>query len=246
MYFNEFHLFGLKISEELESIDKMIVVEATKTHSNKSKITHLESQSPKIQILVVGNQFNDNSSFNEGFQRDFAIKGLQLKDDDVVLCNDLDEINNKKDIPRIIEATLRHGLVRLAMSHYYYKINLTTSTTSKWILPFAVTGKFLRESNKTLTNIRRRESLGQVIQTHGRHFGYLTDAEGVATKIKSFLHTNYNIPRFTDIDRIEKRMQEHKDPYDRSRGDLIKVEIDEKYPQTILDNMHLWNQYIEK
>lgn len=246
MFFNEFDLLDLKIQEELPHVDCMIIVEADHTHSGQPKTLHLPTnkkyENPKIKILTMGDDFKTDSYSNEGRQRNAALP-TNLEDDDILICTDLDEINKSEDMPKIIDAAKRHELVRIAMFNYYYKINVTTSTVTKWCLPFAVTGKYLKTTNKTLTEIRRHEKWGNVISTEGRHFGYLADAQGISYKIKNFLHTNFNRPKYTDIDKIQERIKDLKDPYDRTK--LLKVQVDDTYPKTILNNMPYWSKYIE-
>ena len=88
MFFNEFHLLDLKISEELEHIDKLVLIESNKTHSNKPKQLVLveKYKDPKIKILTCGEGFNSDARKNEAKQRDIVTKKIKFREDDIIIC----------------------------------------------------------------------------------------------------------------------------------------------------------------
>ncbi len=242
MFLNEFHLLDLKMAEEMPYIDRMIVVESIRTHSNKQKKLHLHNNAkykhPKLQVMVVGDKFTRMASKNENFQRDAAIQAINLQDDDIILCSDLDEITRGDEMPGIIEKVQEHGFVKLRMMMYYYKINLKVGT---WSFAFGVTGKFLKDK-KTLTQLRLTKG-AQKIKTNGKHFSYLSDPAGIKYKIESFLHTELDKPKNTSIKNIKKSIKNHQDLFWRAKKMKV-VPIDETYPPTILKNLDQWQRFI--
>lgn len=256
MFLNEFDLLDLRIAEELPHIDKLIVVESNYTHSNNSKELLLKNnskyQNEKIEILELVDAFCSNYVLNENFQRDVAIMGKEFNDDDVIIACDLDEIINHKDINDIIEKTLELGLVKIRMPLFYYKINLMKS--DNWHSSFAVSGKYLRETKLSLTDIRTIERISgmEIPYTYpskGWHFSFLGNPKQIAYKIQSFFHAEYNLPQFVDEKLIEERIKSKTDPFERlipgEFDKLIKVNIDNTYPETILNNLNYWEKYIE-
>lgn len=244
MFFNERLLLDLKLSEELNAVDEFIIVEADKTFQGKQKGLSLLNNNldPKIKTIFLST-FSTNPWENEKLQRNSSLPS-NYDNEDIFIVTDVDEINRNEDIPSIIEAARKHGLVRLQQKMYYYKINLCVSVNSYWELPFAVTGRYLRENNLTFDDIRRSKS-GFRLHTNGKHFSYLGSPSDISLKIKSFSHKEYNKEEFTNKIKIKNRIANKKDPFDRNKV-LEVVEIDSTYPNTILQNLDKWKDFIIK
>lgn len=244
MFFNEFHLLDLKIAEEIDVVDKLIISESDRTFAGNPRQLKLRENGkythPKIEVISFEGKFGKSAWDNEKMQRNIPLP--LHTDDDVFIVSDMDEIHKKEDIQKIAAAALNHGFVRIQQRMYYYKINLTVSLTSYWEKSFAVTGKFLRTRGQTFDQLRTSNS-GTRVYTEGRHFGYLGDAEAIATKIKNFSHTELNRERFTNPDHIRHRILTQSDPFDRPKH-LTLVNVDETYPKTILNNLEHWSQYM--
>lgn len=250
MFFNEFKLLELKIAEELNQCDRLIIVESSKTHSNNDKLLHLKDHSliddPKITYKSdIGDYFVNNHVVNEGLQRDSALWEIDLQDDDIVICSDVDEIHPAESFDLIIRAVKEYGFVKIVQDLYYYKINLRTPTL--WHSSFAVTGKFLKENHGQLTMLRRDAKAPFMVRTNGKHFSYLGTPEEVFYKVQNFMHYEYE--GFADLEEIRRKMENHKDIYGRLYNHqeitFVPVEIDDTYPKTILNNLLDWGKYIE-
>jgi len=229
------------MAEEMEHIDQLIVVESKRTHSNKPKPTYLRKSiydKKGVKIITVGDNFNGRAIQNEAYQRNVAIEGLNIEDDDVIICCDIDEIINGKDMPRIISTAREYGHVKFNMSMYYYKINWRLGN---WNQPFAVSGSFLKESKKPITRLRGNAK--KSMNTHGKHFSYLMTPANISYKLKSFLHTEYDKPMYTDVRHIRNAIKNKKDIFGRHKN-FQKVEIDNTYPATILNNLDKWKKFI--
>jgi len=191
MFFNEFKLLDLKMAEQMDYIDKMIIVEAEKTHTNKKKEVLLYNNEkynhPKLEkMLVPASEFTKSPAHNEGHQRNFAMLGREIKDDDIIISCDLDELLSAKDMEKVIDKIRELEYVRFGMQIYYYKINMRMGT---WRSPIGLTGKFFKESRKSLTKLRHMRQ-GKVIKTFGKHFSYLSSPEDIRLKLDSFVHAN--------------------------------------------------------
>jgi hypothetical protein len=200
---------------------------------------------PKIIYKTgVGDIFTSNSVFNESLQRDYALWEVDLQDDDIVISSDIDEINSGNSIPEMIKMCKEHGFVKAIQNLYYYKINLKVPLL--WYSSFAVTGKYLKENHNQLTLLRRKEE-GAMIPTDGKHFSYLGTPEEIFYKISNFMHWEYK--QFADLERIRDKVENRRDVYERLLdGKTVtfeKVEIDDTYPQTILNNLSDWESHIE-
>jgi hypothetical protein len=260
MFGREFAQLDLKISEELPYVDKLIVVEATKTHANRPKPLHLPGvyTDPKIDLVIVGEQFKDDVVHNEAFQRNYCLP-KNLADNDVVFYGDDDEINYGEEIPWLAEQARQYGLIKLKLSLYHYKINLRCNNPDmeqpyptlkivpkapcEWIWSFAVTGKYIRERNRTLTQLRYDKA--PIIDTKGKHFSYLGGPEEISYKVKNSLHCKkWDIPEYTDTAEIQKKIDCCVSRVFEQPTTLTWVPVDSSYPKTILNNIDKWKQHI--
>lgn len=256
-FFNEYDLLDLKVAEEIDTVDKIFLIESNQSLHCLPKPLNLKGNkhenNPKVEFCFIEDEFSPNAHRpNDTIQKNGVLRFFDYDDDDVLICSDLDEINNKKDLPRIIDAASEHGFVKLAMHCYYYKINLQRGqkdANKGWRSSYAITGRELRKRNENIYKLRNeRKGIG-VINTDGKHFSYLTDPEGIAYKINNAGHPEFMKNKFTDEENIKERISKQQDPFDRtlSTGEvqtLTKVPVDGTYPQTILDNMDFWSKYI--
>jgi beta-1,4-mannosyl-glycoprotein beta-1,4-N-acetylglucosaminyltransferase len=251
IFSNEFDLLDLKIAEELNHIDKMIIIEATKTHSNRPKPLRLYKNSkykhPKIEIRVVGDNFvNDNFWTNIKIQRDAALPN-NLKDDDIILLSDVDEIIPAEDVLKIIKTVKEKQIIKIRFTGYRYYINLkvTSGVNSLWTHIFAVTGKYFKEKgNNSLSYFCGKKDL-PYFKGNGKHFSLLMSPDKIVEKIKSCPRVARNIPKFTNVDKIKEKIKNKKDLFDRPISFEV-VPVDKTYPKTILNNLEFWSKYILK
>ena len=243
MFFNEFKLLDLKMAEQMDHVGKMIIVEAEKTHSNKPKEVllhnHPDYNHPKLdRVLVKADEFKKSPSYNEAYQRNASIFNQRISDRDIIISCDLDEIIPAQDFPEIVDKIKELEYVRFGMQLYYYKINLRMGT---WKSPIGVTGKFLRESGKTLTQLRHARK-GKVILTHGKHFSYLATPKEIEVKLRSFCHSK--MAKNIDLKDVMQKVASGEDLFKRGdrKGKIVK--IDENYPKTIIDNLDDWKEWI--
>ena len=251
-FLNEFHLLDLKMSEELDMIDKMFLIESNQTLHCNHKPLNLEGKTqytehPKVECCFIRDKFNEDNHYNnDTIQKDSILNFFEYEDDDVILCCDLDEINKKEDIPFIVDQAKKHGFIKLCEHLFYYRINLRRSPRKGWRSCFAITGKRLREENGEIHRLRRTKSTP--VETNGKHFSYLMSPENIAYKIMNAGHPEYMKDRFTDTEKIQHRIDNQIDPFERViQGEVMKlekIELDETYPSTILNNLDLWKEYM--
>ena len=65
----------------------------------------------------------------------------------------------------------------------------------------------------------------------------------IKKKIKSFAHQEFNQTEFTDVNEIERRIESGVDLFDREYK-YKKVEIDEQFPEYILENKLKFKNWI--
>jgi hypothetical protein len=59
----------------------------------------------------------------------------------------------------------------------------------------------------------------------GWHLSYFGDKHFIRNKIQNFTHQEYNKEQFIDLDKIEEKIQNGLDIYDRKNTKLIRVAI---------------------
>ena len=77
----------------------------------------------------------------------------------------------------------------------------------------------------------------------GWHFSFLQTPEDIAKKIKSYSHGEFNTKNNTDIEKINKKINDNIDIFDRGH-ELKKIDIDESFPEFIFNNKVLYKDWI--
>jgi|ERR1022692_989649 beta-1,4-mannosyl-glycoprotein beta-1,4-N-acetylglucosaminyltransferase len=109
-FFDELELLELRLHELGDVVDKFVWVEATKTHSNKSKPLHYQENRVLFQAfhdqiihVVVDDMPDSNDSWVlENFQRKCIARGLvNCRPEDFILVSDLDEIPRATTVAKV-------------------------------------------------------------------------------------------------------------------------------------------------
>ncbi len=242
-YDPELDILEIRLHELDEVVDRVVLVEATRTHSGKPKpLNFLENRPrferflPKIEYVVVDDYPDaDMTRLGESWkyerhQRDAIARGLQAaKDEDIVISSDLDEI------PKAW--TLRsyrpeHGMVGFDLSLHTYWLNMANRETEyAWckVLPYGMA--------RGMTHCQIRYTFGhRIVKDGGWHFSYMGGPDQVVGKIESFAHQEYNIDRCKDKSAILRRMKEGIDPHERSlRYKAEPLDLG-RYPTYVVQN----------
>ena len=72
---------------------------------------------------------------------------------------------------------------------------------------------------------------------------FLKKPEGIAKKIRSYSHSEFNKPEFTDEKKIEERIKKRIDIFDRDFK-YKKVDLDDTFPKYILENLSKYSNWI--
>lgn len=246
LYFNEDDLVDLKIKEEHQYVDKIVVQESKWTHAGNLKPIRFnyKKYDDKIVHLVIEDDaiykdcdMNVDRFCRANAERRYPLSKLPIADDDVLLVTDIDEIINGEEIPRIVYETRKRGFVRLGMRAFYYYINAMQA--DEWSYPYACSGKI---GKKLGLDWLRLNMTGTILKNCGNHFGWLGGAEAIKYKIQNMAHTEFNKPDI--INNTEKRLANLEDVVGRTdQPKLSVINIDHKYPRTILNNYAEWKKY---
>jgi beta-1,4-mannosyl-glycoprotein beta-1,4-N-acetylglucosaminyltransferase len=130
MFFNELELLELRLHELSPVVDRFVLVEATRSHSNRPKpLVYAENQdrfrafADRIAHVVVEDSPDTPDAWAiEKFQRDAAMRALAgCREDDAILISDVDEIPRAAEVleacrglrpPRTVRSRLLHRALR--------------------------------------------------------------------------------------------------------------------------------------
>jgi beta-1,4-mannosyl-glycoprotein beta-1,4-N-acetylglucosaminyltransferase len=240
MFYNEIDLLTYRLNLLNDVVDFFIIVESTHSHNGKEKnLTYLENKAlfesfhKKIIHIVVEDfphkypniDFSRREQWlNEGHQRNAISRGLNkidtLSESDVIIIADLDEIPDPRTLLNIKKSNIKVDFNALVMDLYYY--NLNTKIKGDWRHCKILDYKTYKSMNMTCNQIRRTGS--KAILNGGWHLSYFGDKYFIQNKIQNFGHQEFNNSRFTDLSKIEERVANFRDLYDR-RTVLEKIEI---------------------
>jgi hypothetical protein len=211
-FYNEFKLLDLRLKELDQIVDQFVLVEATKTFTGQDKrlfFDEVKDRYNKARIIhvVVDDMPSDTDAWGrERHQRNCISRGLDrisLKDDDIVVLTDVDEIPDSLALELVSKACIDDCLV-LEMDFYYY--NLNCKWEDKWMHPKVSNYGKCKEMGDFET--MRRWPCSMAIPHGGWHFSYFGDIDFIRNKIQSFSHQEYNTEEYTSPEKIKKCIDE--------------------------------------
>ena len=85
----------------------------------------------------------------------------------------------------------------------------------------------------------------ELINNGGWHFKDIFTPEELSIKLKTFAHKEFDTEEFTNVEIIKKKISLKKDLYNKDQI-YSKVEINDDFPEYILNNMDKLSEFIEK
>jgi beta-1,4-mannosyl-glycoprotein beta-1,4-N-acetylglucosaminyltransferase len=112
---------------------------------------------------------------------------------------------------------------------------LNTRCRDKWYHSKILSYEKYKELGITFANIRHYSN-SPVISNGGWHLTYFGDCNFIQNKIQNFSHQELNHSKYTDLSKIEERVKNSEDLYDRDHCKYDKIEIkDNNYLPTEYD-----------
>jgi beta-1,4-mannosyl-glycoprotein beta-1,4-N-acetylglucosaminyltransferase len=240
IFFDELDLLELRLKTLGEVVDRFVLCESPYTFRGNPKPLHFAesgkrfaSWQHKIVALVCPQMPCGNAWENEVNQRDFLSQALaDCRDDDLILLSDVDEIPDPQLVARRPTAKLVLGHRQRVSRGYVNHV----ATNATWIGTRAfVAGSLFRLGRFQVIRSLPAEEL-EIVEG-GWHFSYLGGAEAVRRKLMSYAHTEYDLPYFTDLRRIQTQFEN--DPEARF------VPVDETFPIPLREEAR-WSHLIGK
>ena len=257
-FFNENFITNMRFEILKEVIDCFIVCESIFDHrGNKKKINFKldnESFKDKVIHLIHNKPFKNQNDIwkNQAEQREYIFNALNKADkNDYIMFSDPDEIPNP-EILRKINLKKKYGIFLQNM--YCYKFNLLNEYESPWEGTRICKKKdlssidFIRQKiiKKNLSQpfwkFYKEKSI-EIFDDGGWHFNSLLTPEEISLKLKTFAHTEFAKPEYSNLEIIKKNIEQKKDLFKRNH-EYKKVDLDNTYPKYILNNKEKLNYWI--
>ncbi len=226
-FFNENLIARIHVQEASQWVDEFHILETNKTFQYQSKPFVFDVQHPKVHYHAIdvtgrfkarrkwfphldlkrrynpkGFYFNA-AWYNEQLQRNLACAIAGIKDDDIVILSDIDEIIDSRQADRIISEVKRRDMltVRLHFTMFYFNLFSTN-----WSGPrdysyrvFMLTGKKLRQDwGFDSDRLRKQGEHGELCDRvyclpdyAGFHYSWLGDADFVSQKLAAYSHVEH-------------------------------------------------------
>jgi beta-1,4-mannosyl-glycoprotein beta-1,4-N-acetylglucosaminyltransferase len=267
-YFNDDLITDLRLNTLDQFVDKFIIVEATTDHAGVKKelnfkLNKYEKFKDKIRYIVVDDLPKNTKPFyynrrmwhknmvREEYQRNQIMRGLyDAEDEDLIIISDNDEIPNLENIKNI---KIKNYAV-FNQKFYRYKFNLLSEAQTpyqgsrivkKRYLKGRITPQWLRHQyTKRIKpwQIHRYFTNPQVISDGGWHFSFMISPEKIRFKMKAYGHGELNTEKFTDVNYIRNRIDNHMDVFSDTL--LKKKEVDDSFPSYIKNNREKFKEFL--
>lgn len=254
-FFNEHTILDIRLNTLYDSVDKFIIVEATRSHQNHPKPLYYAENASRyakfadkiIHVVVDSFPSHDYWSF-EQHQRDQIVNALNsvALPDDIVFISDADEIWN----PAVFKSIeLEHQKIYQWPSYICYHYFNLVAQMDLWYQPLVCTygtiDFYCNEQKRALSYdvLRNRggamdpNSYVKFENLSGWHFSYTEDVE---YKLQNFLHSEY---RNMSYDQFLLAIRQGINPFHSNKMALID-DLENYLPQYVLNNKQKFQQYL--
>tara|TARA_Y100000590_G_scaffold426957_1_gene536633 strand:+ start:467 stop:1294 length:828 start_codon:yes stop_codon:yes gene_type:complete len=263
-FYNANLLFELRFQILKDVVDYFVVCEANKDHTGNSKPYNFNPNIPeKYKDKIIYIKVENLPSIKIKGKKDYKLLSIQMEnlfrginkanDEDLIIFSDEDEIPNPDSISQFDYIKFKFGIFLQNM--YYYKFNIMNINegNGNWAGPRICIKKNLKSFfklrllktkniNYPFWRIDKEKNI-QLIKNGGWHFTYLMSPKNIIKKIESMAHTEFNKSIHKNEKEISQKIKNLKDPFGRNFK-LIKVKIDESFPEYLRKNLKLYNDWI--
>jgi hypothetical protein len=249
-FYNELDLLELRLRELDGSVDAHVLVEATTTHSGKSKPLYYADNKERfaawrdkiIHVVVNLSDPEEGDSrkrwVRENAQRDALVRGLERADakrNDVVLVSDCDEIPRASKVTEFAKIVANGDIAGGLLRFYYYFLNGYRDYPWRSVIGLSVEACVARTPTEWRTDYMKRRIRLQPVDEAGWHFSFLGGVDVISDKFEAYAHEEFDRMFFKSKEMIAKRIEEGTDPVGRANIKIEYVEVDDTFPRDIVE-----------
>jgi len=257
-YDNNF-MFDFRYNVMKKHVDKFVVCESLYDHKNIRKGINFDikkkyTNNQKILHIVLEKPFpkNTNGWQNQAIQRDYIIENLDFAEDsDYIFFSDPDEILNP-EILKNFDLKKKYGI--FLQKFFNYKFNLFNPYETPWEGTKVCKKKDLKSINFMREKIKKKnlnykfyrfdkERNIQIFEKAGWHFNNIMSPEMISKKLKTFAHNEYSSEEFSSVEKIRNKIEKKIDLFNRNEKYEV-VELDQSFPEYLLNNLSKFKDYI--
>ena len=248
---HEIELLEIRMNILGDYVDKFVITEGDITFSGKPKESYFSKNRMRFaqwEDKIIHNQIKlpdlPGPWEREIYSRNSMVDIVGVEDDDLILMSDGDEIPNPEVLNHASEWVSNDTHFTFEQSCYAYWFNNLYSDT--WFGSRAALYQHLK--NTTVDDLREgtedeSKVSGPIITNGGWHFTYLGDENHIRQKINSFCDRHFDVPEVTE--NISNNLKSGKDVLNRHHITYQRVDLDETFPQYILDNQEKYTHRIK-
>lgn len=216
MFLDEFEILDIRLRELENVVDRFVLVESAETHSGKPKRLFFDEKSSlfarwgdkichvKVHKIPVDYPEKPVCYAREAAQRDCISHALgNVTDADYVMVGDVDEIPRAEAIVTATKAVKEFGSVWFNQPLFYYYLNHFVS--SVWNGTRMVGGDFFADPRNRPNMLKEHWERPQcVLKNAGWHFSWAGNPERLSYKLDSFMHQEWNDPKWNNVENFQK------------------------------------------
>ena len=218
-----------------------------KVYDTPTDFVNLKISDDNTLMLINGFIEKQTNRFNRATQPDYGRDFFQKEcvrrplvncsDEDIIIISDADEIPNPEILKNLKNFDLENTIYSLNQTTYYYYLNLLKQ--KDWYGSRVALYKNIK--NLSFNEVRGDESLSQKIDNGGWHFSFQGGKDMVKRKILSY--SARDLVNNHVLAQLDNNINNNVDPF--FRGNLTPVEIDNTFPNYVLNNLDKFKHMIK-
>jgi len=240
LYNGEKFLLDLRREILKDVVDLFIVKQGNTTFSGQPRELFVPDQE-NTKTEVIHFPENLDTWGRDRYQRGYILDLEQygVNDDWIVLTSDLDEVPDPKAVAWLKDNFNEDEIYSFEQTMFQYYLNVVNTSE-----PWAGTRACSLENYKKIdAETLRQQYMTNVLPNAGWHWSFLGGKEMIENKIKSYAHQEYNNEFI--LNDLNRKMNENTDVFERG-FELKTVTIDDSFPEYIVNNQMLLQEYIRR
>ena len=257
-FFDNNFMFEIRYNILVNYVDYFVICESKYDHAGKQKkenfIFKKEYDTKKIRYILLDKPFPKNTDRwqNQAIQRDYILENLDFaSEEDFIFFSDPDEIIRPE---LLINFDLKKKYGIFLQNCFNYKLNLFNSHESPWegsrvtkkknlkSIDFMRQKILVKNLKYNFLRIDKEKSI-ELFHNAGWHFNNLMSPKDISLKLKTFAHKEFSGKEFSAEEIIKYKIEKKIDLFGRGHNYKV-VELNEKFPSYILNNLEKFKIYI--